>query len=71
LGKYERVRKQNKHTKEDCGRVKKIQKEKQMDKPKCVNSNLQCSCLFFRYFMQHFEAQMLGKEGLAILQHIP
>lgn len=47
-----------------------IQKKKQMDKSSCVKSNLQYSCLFFCYFVQCFEAQMLGKESLAILKHI-
>jgi len=41
-----------------------------MDKSSCVKSKLQRSCLFFCYFVQSFEAQMLGKEGLAILKRI-
>lgn len=46
------------------------EEKKQMDKSSCVKSNLQYSCLFFCYFVQCFEAQMLGKESLAILKHI-
>lgn len=41
-----------------------------MGKTNCVNSKLQCSYLFFSYFVQCFEAQILGKEGLAVLHHI-
>lgn len=47
-----------------------IQKKKQMDKSSCVKSNLRYSCLFFCYFVQCFETQMLGKESLAILKHV-
>lgn len=43
-----------------------IQKQKQLDESSSVEANLQCICLFFCYFGQCFEAQMLGKEGLAV-----
>lgn len=43
-----------------------IQKKKQLDKSSCVEANLQC--LFFAYFGQWFEAQMLGMEGLAVFE---
>lgn len=45
-----------------------IQKRKLLDKSSCFEANLQCSCLFFCYFGQLFEAQMLGEESLAVFE---
>lgn len=45
---------------------KRIQKKKELDNSSYVGANLQC--LFFCFFGQCFEAQMLGKEGLAVFE---
>lgn len=59
------------------GKVKKKQnKKKTGEKSIWINqvvlgqTYIQCSCLFFSYFVQCFEAQTVGKEGLEILKHI-